>query len=218
VNNSTDPAVCDAYDRLCAQYGFLQLRFANVGITGGRLAATRHFLAATAADQMWYFEDDMTVVAEPGTCRNGFMRQVPHLYSVVRDIVATEPELDALKLSFSEHFGCHQLDWAWVNADADERREGFEEGSATRLRAMRVTRGVPWVLGDVHYSHWPMVLSRRGAALLAAANLEAVDETGMMLHVHALQREGSWQGAVLLASPIEHRRVQLYAAEERRES
>ena len=215
INNSTDSSVFAAYDGLCSKHGFEQQRFANVGITGGRIAATQHFLKTSAAQHMWYFEDDMLIVSEPGVCRNGFQRQVPDLFALARDIVAGEPSLDCLKLSFSEHFGCHQLNWAWVNADADARAQEFLEGSSTRLRTIRVTRGQPWALGDVHYSHWPTVLTRRGAELLIGGETPAQDETAMMMRVHALQVAGEWQGAVLLASPIEHRRAQAYAAEER---
>jgi hypothetical protein len=217
VNNSTDPGVSAAYDVLCSRYGLEQLRFENIGITGGRWAATRHFLERTDAEQMWYFEDDMMVSEEGGACRNGFMRHVPALVERVTRLVAHEAALDMLKLSYSEHFGCHQLDWAWVNTPPEERAARFEQGNATVIRTIRSSHGVPWALGDVHYSHWPAVLTRRGAALIWPERGAPTDEASAMLHVSALQKSGALSCGVLLASPIKHHRSADYDGALRRE-
>lgn len=215
VNNSTDRATDAAYAALCARWGFVMLSFDNVGITGGRVEATRHFLRTSDAHQMWYFEDDMTLSDAPGLCRNGFTRRVEHLVEAVTDVMANEEGLDLIKLSYTEFFGCHGLDWAWVNTPRDERAEHFPRGSAPVLHTIRSTRGVAWALGDVHYSHWPTVLTRRGATHLLGEGEPPPSETDMMLHVHRLQRAGQFTTAVLLASPIEHLRVADYGEGER---
>ena len=134
----------------------------------------------------------------------------------VTRIVAHESALDMLKLSYSEYFGCHQLDWAWLNASPEERAE-FEQGNATVIRAIRSSHGVPWALGDVHYSHWPCVLTRRGAALLWPKEDAPEDEASAMLHASRLQRAGELNCGVLLASPITHQRVAEYDGALRRE-
>ncbi len=218
INNSTDRATDAAYDALCCAFGLRQLRFDNVGITGGRLAATADFLDH-GLDHQWYFEDDMLfATAGPPLCRNGFVRIVPRLFPRVTAILANEPDLDAIKLSYTEHFGCHQLDWAFVNATPDARRTGFSQGSATVIRAIRSHDGLPYALGDVHYSHWPTVLTRRGAHRLFGGDDLPADETGFMARAHALQREGGLSTAVLLASPIEHERSSGYEGALRKES
>jgi len=216
VDNSTDAALARTNAALASAHGFEHLRFHNVGITGGRISATRHFLEETSCDQMWYFEDDMHLSAEEGLCRNGFPLRVPGLFEVVSRIVEGEAGLDGLKLSYTEHYGCHQLDWAWVNADEDTRA-GFERGSATAFHAIRATGGVSYALGDVHYSHWPMVLTRRGAEVLFREADVPRDEAALMGYARGKARRGSLRLGVLLASPIEHRRDHGYVHAPRHE-
>ncbi len=220
VNNSTDRRTDDAYDELCATYQFRQVRHKNLGITGGRMAATRHFLEESEADQFWYFEDDMLVAAPSGDplCRNGFRRFVPELPSLVTEILANEPGLDGLKLSYTEHFGCHQLDWSFVNATPEVRRDEYPMGSATVVRTIRTHRGLPYALGDIYYSHWPLVLTRSGAKLLLEGADAVATEADVMDYVHQCQRTGKFALGVLLASPIEHSRSSDYDAKLRRES
>lgn len=220
LNNSTDRRTDDAYDELCAKYQFRQVRHENLGITGGRMAATRHFLEETDADQFWYFEDDMLVASASGDplCRNGFRRFVPELTSLVTEILANEPGLDGLKLSYTEHFGCHQLDWSFLNATPEVRRDEYPMGSATVVRTIRSHRGLPYALGDIYYSHWPLVLTRGGAQLLLEGADAVTTEADVMNHVHQRQRAGKFALGVLLASPIEHSRSSDYDAELRRES
>lgn len=216
VDNSLDADAAAANARWCKKWGFVHLRFANVGITGGRMAAIADFVDHEDVDQMWYFEDDMLLTSEGGVCDNGYRRHVPRLFETVTNLVANEEALDLLKLSYTEFWGCHQLNWAWINL-SPQGREASGAGSATQVHTIRSSEGLPWALGDVHYSHWPSVLTRRGAALLLDARDEATDEAELMRWVFRAQQEGRLSAGVLLASPIEHQRVANYGDGLRRE-
>jgi hypothetical protein len=101
LNNSTDASTFAAYDALCAEYGFTQIKRGNLGITGGRIFCAHHF-EASEHDVMLYFEDDMLISTREGSCRNGFPTHVPRLFERSLAIMENEPGLDFLKLSYTE--------------------------------------------------------------------------------------------------------------------
>lgn len=218
LNNSTDESLFDEYDAICAEYGFAQHRLGNMGINAGRVWCSRHFFDRTNHAAMLYFEDDMLLHATPGVCRNGFSTCLPHLLSTSVDILRNEPGLDFLKLSFTELHGDHRENWAYYNLSGDERRRHFPEGHATRVGAIKSYAGVSYIVGEVFYSNWPMLMTRRGVQTMF---LEAGDlvlyEQHLMVRALELSREGRLQGAVLLASPVNHDRQVHYPADLRRE-
>jgi hypothetical protein len=217
LNNSTDEATFAAYDDLCARYGFSQVRLGNLGINGGRLWCARHFDAETACDAMIYFEDDMLLAADDGRCRNGLSRRVPDLLERASQIVRCE-DLDFLKLSFTEVFGDHTQNWTYYNLGQLERAELFPDGPATRVDAVKSYGGVSYLLGEVFYSNWPMLMTRRGnrAMFLGDDDIPRYEQW-LMIRALRLARSGALRGGVLLASPIEHRRTVHYEAEQRKE-
>jgi hypothetical protein len=218
LNNSTDESTFAEYDALCAEYGFKQFREGNIGINAGRLWCSRHFYERTRHALMLYFEDDMLLHAEHGVCRNGFPTFVPDLLTKAADIVRHEPCLDFLKLSFTEFYGDHRENWAYYNLPAEERRHHFPNGHATRVGAIKSYAGVGYVVGEIFYSNWPMLMTRRAVRTMFLDDPDLrLFEQSLMVRAMELSRDGQLRGAVLLASPINHDRQCHYGADERRE-
>lgn len=217
-NNSTDPTTFAAYDALCARYGFTQTRNGNLGITGGRIACAHHFEDGPH-DAMLYFEDDMLLSTKEGVCRNGFPTHVPRLFERALAILANEPGLDFLKLSFSELFGDHRVNWAATNLDDAGRARYFPTGPETRVTAVKSHDGLGYMLAEVHYANWPMLITRRGSRTLFDREAELPrHEQGFMVRALELGRAGALRSGVLLASPIDHHRAFHYAVGTRKES
>ncbi len=211
LDNSTDDEAARANAALAARHGFAYVREDNLGIMGGRVWCARHF-DRSSADLMLFFEDDMLWHATPGLCRNGFPQRVEGLVAAAVAIVQNEPSLDFLKLSYSEFYGDHRQNWAYFNLPPDRRADLFPDGSDTRFQAIRSHAGVSYALGDVHYSNWPLIITRRGNARLFLDDAAALRfEQTLMVRAFELERAGTLRGAVLLASPISHERHIHYA-------
>lgn len=211
LDNSTDDAAARANAALASRHGFEYVREDNLGIMGGRVWCARHF-DRSRADLMIFFEDDMLWHAAPGLCRNGFPQRVEGLVAAAVAIVQNEPALDFLKLSYSEFYGDHRQNWAYFNLPPDRREALFPDGSDTRFEAIRSHAGVSYALGEVHYSNWPLVITRRGNARLFLEDAAALRfEQTLMVRALELERAGTLRGGVLLASPINHVRHIHYA-------
>ncbi|MCB1473761.1 MAG: hypothetical protein H6884_03535 [Rhodobiaceae bacterium] len=219
LDNSTDPATHGAYDELAAAHGFTVLRNGNLGITGGRAWCARHFDALADVDALYWFEDDM-LLAPPGQarCRNGFATHVGDLHAVLPAIARREG-LDFLKLSFTEVFGDHHLNWAWYHLDPDTRAAGFPGGTfRTAVSHTSVEADVSYLVGNVHFSNWPMYLTRQGNRRMFLDDPGSEPTEGAcMARAFRLQLAGELRGGVLLASPVNHCRRHNYAQEDRRE-
>lgn len=217
-DNSTDAGVFPAFDALAARYGFEVVRQGNLGITGGRIACAHHFEQHGRESAMLYFEDDMLLEDVPGLCRNGFRTHVPRLTTRALRILRREPDLDFLKLSYTEVFGDHTIHWAYVNLDDAGKRRWFPHGPASRVDAITSHDGLAYARAEVHYSNWPIAITRRGSATLfdRGASLPR-HEPGLMIRALELARAGRLRSAVLLASPIRHERSHAYPREARKE-
>ncbi len=160
----------------------------------------------------------MLLNGEAGVCVNGFPTHVSALFERTLDILQNEPELDFLKLSFTEHFGDHRFNWAYYNLDREQQRRYFPNGHETHVTAIRSRSGLAYTVGEIYYSNWPMLVSRRGNETLFLQDAD-VDPREPYLMVRALElaRAGTLRSAVLLASPITHYRAEPYAGIERRE-
>ena len=211
LDNSSDDEAAAANAALAARYGFDYVREHNLGIMGGRAWCARHF-DQSSADLMVFFEDDMLWHAEAGLCRNGFPQRVPGLLAAAIAIVQNEPTIDFLKLSYSEFYGDHRHNWAYYNLGPDRQAEYFPEGPGTRFAAIRSHAGLSYAVGEVHYSNWPLLITRRGNSLLFVGDIAALRfEQTLMVRALELARAGALRGAVLLASPINHDRHVHYA-------
>ena len=219
LDNSNDAATRPHYDRLCERHGFTPIRHGNLGITGGRSFCAKHFDTVADGEAMLWFEDDMLLQPpQAGLCRNGLRAHVPRLAEVARAVVRREA-LDFVKLSFSELFGDHHLNWAWYNVPGDVRERTFPDGTfRTRIDHSGVEAGVSYLVGEVHYSNWPVLITRRGnATLFLEDGPHTAHEAAYMARCLELERRGALRAGVLLASPVEHSRRYYYPAQDRRE-
>jgi hypothetical protein len=163
LDNSSDLDTRAGYDELSERYGFTVLRHGNLGITGGRVFCAKHFDALPQLGALYWFEDDMLLHA-PGSplCRNGLRTHVPGLCEVTRKIARRE-KLDFIKLSFTEYFGDHHLNWAWYHISRELRECAFPDGTfRTRIHHSGVEKEVSYIVGDVHFDNWPTYMTRRG--------------------------------------------------------
>lgn len=219
LDNSIDSETRPGYDRLCEQYGFTVLRHGNLGITGGRLFCARHFDELPDLAGLYWFEDDMLLhPPDAPMCRNGMRTHVPELSAVARSIVEREG-LDFLKLSFTEFFGDHHLNWAWYHLGKDMRDAAFPDGTfRTKIEHSGVEEGISYMVGNVHFDNWPSYMTRSGnRKMFLNGDVAEATEGSYMARGFALQHGGEMRGGVLLASPVNHRRTHSYPAAERRE-
>jgi hypothetical protein len=222
VNNTTDAALIPDYERLCARYDIRHIRQDNIGINSARLLAAEVFYRG-GRHAMFWFEDDMLLVGKdesPPLCVNGLVRHVPDLAAVSQAILMKE-NADYLKFSFTEVFGSHREQWAWVNLDAEKQARYFPHVNAmppAELSAPKMLGNTGYVTGEVFYGNWPHLITRRGTQkLFLEQRSEKVYEQGWCARSFELLRGGTLKAAVLLASPVNHHRIQDYDPASRRE-
>lgn len=234
IDNSTDAAVREDYDRLVDRYKFEVVRQGNIGVCGGRQLAADHF-AASNRSQYLFFEDDMMLSApDAKPDAFGLPRFIPDLY-LKSLMLFRESGLDYLKLSFQEFYGDNSAQWAWTNVPPEVRLEHFPEDKQivdpknvrrdvprTRInyiyRSERVS-GLSFAVGEIFYSNWPLWLDRVGnQRIFLDTRWAQPREQTWMSHVFQLQVAGRIHAGCLLASPINHHRFHHYPADQRRES
>lgn len=220
VNNSTNAALFAEYDALCARYGLEQVREGNHGINGGRIRAAELFHQG-GRHAMFWFEDDMLLVpeAESGSiCENGLPRHVHGIASAAFGILQRECA-DYVKLNFTEASGAHHTQRAWDFLEAAARAHYFPGEVAAPPQAVSAIRSfahVPYAVGEACYSNWPHVVTRRGTQkLFFEERTEPCYEQYWAARSFEMLRQGRLRAAVLLASPVVHRRVQDYPSAER---
>jgi hypothetical protein len=163
-------------------------------------------------------------------CRNGFSTYVPNLYEKVVNIMLKE-NLDFLKFSFSEFYGDNSVQWAWYNVPQKVRTEvwphydklpesGLDPNAPkTKFDTISYMDGTPYILGQVYYSNWPQIVSREGNKKMFLNTTWARPyEQTWMSHIFQLTLKNEIKSAILLASPIEHKRFEFYGTGLRKES
>ena len=233
LDNSTDEKAREEYKVLAKENNFEYIWLeGNKGICGGRQAAAEHF-ERSDAEYYFFFEDDMT--SNPPTevgayCRNGFRKYIPKLYDTVHKIMIKE-DYDFLKLSFSEVYWDNDIQTSWYNVPQDIRNKFWPDynqlpvngrdpnAPRTVFNKIGNVEGLAYIDGEVTYTNWPMIMSRKGnhKVFLETKWANPFEQTWMS-HVFQKQKEGHIKSAVLLASPIWHDRIKYYKPEERREN
>lgn len=229
VNNSTKRGVARAYNKLCDNYGFTQIKKKNIGICGGRQFIAEHFDTETNADNYLFFEDDMFFYNGGETsCRNGFIRKIPNLYKKSIDILLKE-NFDFLKLNFTEFFGDNRKQWSWHNVSPDNRKKLFpnnpvketndtEAAPFANYQNIKSHEDTPYATGEVYYCNWPQLVSREGnQKMFLNTTWEYPYEQTWMSFMYQETIEGRLNPGILLATPTEHDRFEHYGAEERKE-
>lgn len=220
IDNSTTTETAPAYDKLAKKYGFTVVRKGNLGICGARQWAAEDFHASDERYLVW-FEDDMLLVSkkEAGVCKNGLNNHVDGWLDKCIRIVENE-KLDFLKVSFSEFYGDHHKQWAWHNVPENVRRKHFPDGTCRmKWDTSGCQDGLSYLVGDVYYSNWPSVMTKRGnyKVFLETKFAHPYEQTWMSLAFTQL-KSGQLRSGVLMSSLINHNRVYFYPKEQRKES
>ena len=230
LDNSTDLSTTPRYKELCERYGFEHIKKDNLGICGGRQFIAEHF-NSTNLEYMWFSEDDMFFQNKPGeTCKNGFNRFTPDLFTKCITIMDNE-DFDFLKINYTEFYGDNGTCWAWYNLPQDKRELYFPEKPKlpemgldpnppkTKFKNINSYNGLPYVNGEIYYCNWTHIISREGNKKMFLDTTWARPyENTWMSHHYQLTKEGKLNGGLLLLTPIEHNRFDHYDKELRKES
>ena len=211
INNSTDPTVSAAYQKIIDEHGFIEFKFDNIGICDGRHFAAEHFDKAPHRYYV-FFEDDMLVHEDEGTvCKSGFTTYQKNLFDKAIDITRNE-SLDYLKLSFSEVYGTAHENWGWHNVPSDLKQKLFPGGNKkTKIEYTGTLKGTPFAVGEYHYCNWPILFTKEGnRKVFLETQFEHKYEQTWMSYVCQQQKAGKIKAGCLLASPINHFRKYFY--------
>ena len=220
INNSVDPSYFAAYDALCERYGLEQVREGNRGFNGARMRAAELF-SRGGRHAMFWLEDDMLLVAEDDPvqqCESGLPRHVHGLASASAAVLQRE-FADYVKLSFTEKHRAHDNQVAWAFLDENARKHYFPdalEPPPQRVSAIQRAGHVSYAVAEANYSNWPQLMTRRGTQkIFFEERREPCLEPYWAARSFEMLRQGCLRATVLLASPIENRRVQDYPSAER---
>ncbi len=229
LDNSTDLSTTPEYLQLCEKYGFEHIKKDNIGITGGRVFVAEHF-DKSEMEYYMFFEDDMGFYnGVDSVCKNGFSRKTNKLYKKILQIIRKE-ELDFLKFNFTEFYGSHEKQWSWYNVDQEFRKkhwpfnqslpqQGQDPNSpCLEFKHIKSHEGVPYALGEVYLSNWPIVLSREGNyKCYIETKFQHPYEQTLMSHCYKEMVKGKISSGVLLMTPTEHHRFDHYHGNLRKE-
>ena len=230
LDNSTDLSTTEEYRKLCVLHGFEHIKKENLGICGGRQWIAEHF-EEQDLDAYFFSEDDMFFQNKPEeTCRNGFNRYHPNLYSKTLQIIKKE-NFDFIKINYSEFYGDNSVQWSWYNLPQDKRIEYFPEkpnlpvqgldpnAPKTKFNNIKSLQGLPYVDGEIYYCNWTQLVSKSGnKKMFLNTTWSRPFENTWMSHMYQLTKKGKLTGGLLLLTPIEHNRFDHYASELRKES
>ena len=225
INNSTDTATAEDYEKIVIRYDIEEIRFDNIGICGARQFAAQHF-EETNFEFMIFLEDDMIfndTHYRPALCKSGFATYTDDLFYRCTNIIY-ENDLDYLKLSFSEFFGDNHKNWSWYNMGEEDRKQWLYEihnnnQIYTKVHYTGTFRSLPYAVGEYHYCNWPIIFTRRGNRRVFLEKLyEHPYEQIWMAETQKRLRSGNVRAGVLLASPLRHDRKHHYNREQRKES
>lgn len=233
IDNSTDKEARIKNQEIAKDYNFEYISLeGNKGICGGRQKAAEHFHDSDA-DYYFFFEDDMTSNPpdlEGQFCRNGLRKYIPNLYTILHKIMVKE-DFDYLKMSFTEVYWDNDVQTSWYNVPQSVRTRYWPDydklpttgrdpnAPRTEFKHINSVDGVAYINGDVTYTNWPMIMSKKGnQKVFIDTKWDHPYEQTWMSHVFQKQKTGGLNAAVLLASPIWHDRIKHYKPEERREN
>jgi len=232
IDNSTNEEARIANKALCDKYNFEHIiTNENTGINGGRMRAAQHFQESDS-DYYLFLEDDMGMHApdQSGYCRNGFRFYVPNLYDTALKIIEGS-DIDFLKLSYTEVYMDNNIQVSWYNVPQTVRSEfwpnydklptnGLDPNCPrTKFDSIEVVDGVSYITGDIYYCNWPTIAGKKGnqKMFLDTTWARPYEQTWMSYMFQETQK-GNLKPAILLASPINHNRIEFYTPEERREN
>jgi len=222
LDNSTDLSTTPRYKELCDEYGFEHIKKDNLGICGGRQWIAEHF-EESGLDYMIFSEDDMFFQNKPEeTCKNGFNRYTPNLYSKLLQIIKKE-NFDFIKLNYTEFYGDNGTAWPWYNLPQDKRCEFFPEKPSlpvqgldpnapkTKFNNIKSHQGLPYVDGEIYYCNWTQLVSKVGnKKMFIDTKFQHPFENTWMSFMYQLTKKEELNGGLLLLTPVEHDRFHHY--------
>lgn len=218
INNSDDPTLTVDYLKLFKKYKFKEIKFKNIGITGGRYEAAKHF-SKTKHGYMIFFEDDMLVSTSKEKTPFGFNQFFDkNVFNNVKDILETE-ELDYIKLSFDELYGNNATNWAWYHTPTYMKNTYFPTNNPkTKIYYIDSYKGLPYAVGNFFYCNWPIMFSQLGNKKMFIYNKLGYTHEGAYMY-RSLEKHFSNEikSGCLLASIITHNRKFDYNREKRKE-
>lgn len=179
-------------EKIISQYTnkYQHIILKNLGCSGGRYQIAKLF-NESLYDNMFFFEDDMTINYHRDTCRFGFKSYVDNLIKNSYNILLTE-NLDYLKLSFHEVFNDHS--------------HIFPSGEDTVFYKI-AHLNIPYLIGEIYFSNWPLLISKNGnKKLFNFDNMQI--EIDLAIKSIDLIRNNQLKAGVLCAYPIQHKRIQ----------
>jgi hypothetical protein len=230
LDNSSDLSTTEEYSEICKEFDFEHIKKDNLGICGGRQFIAEHF-DKTDLDYYLFFEDDMFFHAKKEeTCRNGFSRYVPNLYSKSLSIAKKE-NFDFLKMNYSEFYGDNGTQWSWYNVPQHVREkywpgknrlpvQGLDPNAPkTIFKNILSHNGLPYAVGEIYYCNWPQLVSRHGNQKMFLDTTWAHPfEQTWMSHMYQLVMKEELNPGLLLLTPTEHDRFDHYSRDLRKES
>lgn len=222
LDNSTDLSTTPRYIELCEEYGFEHIKKDNLGICGGRQWIAEHF-EESELDYMIFSEDDMFFQNKPEeTCKNGFNRYTPNLYSKILQIIKKD-NFDFIKLNYTEFYGNNGTAWPWYNLPQDKRLEFFPEKPSlpiqgldpnapkTKFNNIKSHQGLPYIDGEIYYCNWTQLVSKVGnRKMFIDTKFQHPFENTWMSFMYQLTKKGELNGGLLLLTPVEHDRFHHY--------
>jgi len=226
INNSTSPEANEKLRPMFEKYGFIELKYDNIGICGGRQVAAEHF-DQNNYKYMIFFEDDMLLCGkddEAKFCKNGFRKYFEGIISKAMSIMESE-KLDYFKLCFSEFYGDNHNNWAWYNVSEEKKQKWFHTNKLTsdpkkvRVYYTNSFRDIPYAVGEYHYCNWPVLFNKEGnRKVFLETKFEHKYEQTWMSFVMQLIVDKKIRAGCLLGSAITHYRKYHYSKQYRREN
>lgn len=217
LNNSDEPSVNDEYLQLFKQYNFIELKYDNIGITGGRIEIAKHF-SNTKHKFMIFFEDDMLIRGSVDPAPSSGLGGNPVSFEHIKDIL-TFDNLDYIKLSFDEYYGNNATNWAWYHTSVDEKQKYFPDIEPnTFIKYIKTYKQIPYAVGDFFYCNWPIMITQDGNKKIFLNDNINKHEGALMYRSLKLHRDDKLLMGCLLSSMIFHNRKYHYKASKRKES
>lgn len=182
----------------------------NYGISGGRQRMAELFLKSDSEyafqqgdGLVWNKKDSVDV--DP----LGFTTYVPDFFRKAKKIMSYE-RLDYLLLTYMQKYASASWYYPWNHFNENEKiaseYECHIKGKgcpATNFKHIKSMEKLPYAVGDIPYSNWPSVWSRRFASDLILSKKDGkATEWGWMRLLY--YRKSDWNSAVVLTSPLQY--------------
>lgn len=182
----------------------------NYGISGGRQRMAELFLKS---DSEYAFQQGDGILWNPKNNAEvdplGFTTYTPQFFTKAKKIMSYE-RLDYLLLTYMQKYASASWYYPWNHFSEEEKISSEyechirgKECPPTKFKHIKSIGKLPYAVGDIPYSNWPSVWSRRFASdLILSKHNGKATEWGWMRLLH--YRKSNWNSAVVLTSPLKY--------------